>query len=310
MKFNILFAAIIAVLATLCISACDNQKEKMAQDLAVVDIKSATQNAPSKSNQETEYKSQGVLSDVATTDTSSSSVSQSTDILQSGSPAANPDWDKKIIKTAHVTLELKDYTSYNNGIHTKLKAYGAYVAQEQQNQTDEQISNDISIKVPVDKFDDLMNSLSGDGIKVLEKNISTEDVTGEVVDTKARMEAKKQVRDRYLDLLKQAHSMKDILEVQGEINAIQEDIESAAGRVDYLVHASAYSTVNIKYFQYLNGITKKDTEPTFFSELSEAFKDGASVISNLLLFIISIWPLLIAAVLLTLYFKRWKVKKV
>ena len=63
--------------------------------------------------------------------------------------------------------------------------------------------------------------------------ISTEDVTGEVVDTRARMEAKKQMRDRYLALLKQARNMKEILEVQTEINTIQEDIESASGRVGF-----------------------------------------------------------------------------
>ncbi len=297
MKSIIVFAAFMAVLILSC-----NSLENKKSEIDHVTINDA---ALAEAKPEDEKAAAGLYKMADnTTDTASSPQ-----VFQSGQPAANPDWDKKIIKTAHVTLELKDYASYNNAIHAKLKSYGAYVAQERQNQTDEQITNEISIKVPVDKFDDLMNSLSGDGIKVLEKNISTEDVTGEVVDTKARMEAKKQVRDRYLDLLKQAHSMKDILEVQGEINGIQEDIESAAGRVDYLVHASAYSTVNLKYFQYVNGVTAKDTEPTFFSELSEAFKDGASVISNLLLFIISIWPIIIAGIFLVFYFRRWKVKK-
>ena len=299
MKSNIVFAAM-AVLALSCNSSANKE---MQHSKTVNDVQLSNAPAAEQKSEDADYK--------MATGTVDTSAAQSSDplILQSGQPAANPDWDKKIIKTAHVTLELKDYASYNNAIHAKLKGYGAYVAQEQQNQTDEQITNEISIKVPVDKFDELMNSLSGDGIKVLEKNISTEDVTGEVVDTKARMEAKKQVRDRYLELLKQAHSMKDILEVQGEINSIQEDIESAAGRVDYLVHASAYSTVNLKYFQYLNGVTAKDIEPTFFSKFSGAFKDGSSVISNLLLFIISIWPLIIAGTILAIYFRKWKVKK-
>ncbi|HRI22249.1 MAG TPA: DUF4349 domain-containing protein [Panacibacter sp.] len=295
MKVNSLFAAA-AVLVFSCHSSMDNENDKTkTEDIAVEKLAPAGQ------------KSNEGLFKIADNTTDTSSVPSQ--IFQSGQPAADPDWDKKIIKTAHVTLELDDYTAYNNAMHAKLKSYGAYMAQEQQSQTDEQITNEIAIKVPVDKFDDLMNSLSGDGIKVLEKNISTEDVTGEVIDTKARMEAKKQVRDRYLELLKQAHTMKDILEVQGEINSIQEDIESAASRVDYLVHASAYSTINLKYFQYLNGTTAYDAEPSFFSELSGAFKDGVSVISNLLLFVISIWPLIIGGVILILYFKKWKVKK-
>ena len=38
------------------------------------------------------------------------------------------DWDKKIIKTAEVTLELKDYSGYNQTLHKGLKAFGAYIA--------------------------------------------------------------------------------------------------------------------------------------------------------------------------------------
>lgn len=235
-------------------------------------------------------------------------ISPKDNVLQSGSPQ-NPDWDKKIIKNANITLELKDYRGYNNSIHAKTKSFGAYIAQEQQNETDDEIINSLTIKVPVDKFDDLVNALPGEGIRIIEKNISTEDVTGEVVNTKARLEAKKQARERYLELLKQAKNMEEILQVQNEINSIQEDIESAAGRVNYLVHASAYSSVNLKYYQYLNGATKKDLEPGFFSELSEAFKNGTSVITGLVLFFVSIWPLMIVATAVVLYFKRIRIRR-
>lgn len=228
-------------------------------------------------------------------------------LLQSGGPQI--DWDKKIIKTANVTLELNNYNDYNGNIHSRLKAYGAYVSAEQQSESDEKIGNEITIKVPVDKFDDLMNSLPGDGIKVLEKGISTEDVTGEVVDTKARIEAQKQVRAKYLELLKQAKSMDEILEVQNEINAIQEDIESSTGRIDYLVHSAAYSTINLHYYQYLNGVTAKDVEPTFVSKMVNALKKGGSIITELILLCVSVWPFFVVLFILLFLFKKLRQKK-
>ncbi|HWB28207.1 MAG TPA: DUF4349 domain-containing protein [Chitinophagaceae bacterium] len=230
-------------------------------------------------------------------------------ILQSGIPAADPDWDKKIIRTANVTLELKDYNLFNTAIRLKVKSFGAYIAEEQQSETDDEITNDISIKVPVDRFEDLMNSLGGDGIKIVHKNISSEDVTGEVVDTKARLEAKKQVRDRYMDLLKQAKSMRDILDVQEQINSIQEDIESSSGRVNYLVHSAAYSTVNIKYYQFLNGVTQKEVEPGFGTKILEAFKSGGEIITNIILFFANIWPLFLAAVIFIFYIRKGRKNK-
>jgi hypothetical protein len=308
MKLKIFYAAFVAVITFSC--GMPGNKESTSQSNRDVDlsaIKPEEQKkflAPlqqDKSNKNFSLSEGGT----ETADTASVSAPNNTNILQSG----NPDWDKKIIKSANVTLELKDYNAYNNAFHRKLKGFGAYVAQEQQSESDEQISNDINVKVPVDKFDDLMNSLSGEGVKVLQKSISTQDVTGEVVDTKSRIEAKQQARLRYLELLKQSKNMNEILQVQNEINSIQEDIESASGRVNYLVHASAYSTINLRYYQYLNGLTSKDVGPNFLSRLNEAFATGASVIINLVLFFISIWPLLIAAVVLIIYFKHFRIKK-
>ena len=60
----------------------------------------------------------------------------------------------------------------------------------------------------------------------------------QAVDTRSRLEAKKQVRLRYLDFLKEAKNVEEILNVQSQINGIQEDIEAASGRLDYLNHAS------------------------------------------------------------------------
>ena len=303
MKRNIFYAICIAVIAL----SCGKTSEIAEQSSALKNIEFA---APA-ADQKTASSDKALNKDkegIAALDTTSIVQPSNDSVLQSGGPG-NIDWDKKIIKTAHVTLELKDYNAYNSGIHARLKGYGAYVAQEQQSETDAQIANEITIKVPVDRFDDLMNTLGGDGIKVLEKNISTEDVTGEVVDTKSRIEAKKQVRTRYLELLKQAKNMEELLQVQNEVNAIQEDIESATGRVNYLIHSSAYSTINLKYYQYLNGLTSKDVEPGFFSKLNEAFQNGASVITNLVLFFISIWPLVIAAVIMVVYVRQLKLKK-
>lgn len=236
-----------------------------------------------------------------------SSTTENKEVLQSGSPVI--DWDKKIIKNAHVTLELNDYNIFNTALHNKLKGYGAYIAQEQQTESDDQIANSLAIKVPVERFDDLMNSLAGDGVKILEKTVSSEDVTGQVIDTKARIEAKKEVRARYIELLRQSKSMKDVLEVQREINGIQEDIEAASGRVNYLNNASAYSTINLRYYQFLNGADENTLEPGFMSKIANAFETGGKLISGLLLFLISIWPFVVGGSLLFVYVRKLRAKK-
>jgi len=217
-------------------------------------------------------------------------------ILHAGNPAPNIDWDKKIIKDATVRLELKDFKSYDKNLHNIIKRYGGYIASEEQTESDASIQNVLTIKVPVAQFEELMNQLPAEGSKVLEKKITTQDVTGEVVDTKARMEAKKQVRQQYIELLKQSKKMSDVLEVQKEINGIQEDIEAGTGRVEYLVHQAAYSSIHLTYFQYFEGVAPVDGTPSFYTRLKDAFSTGASMLSGLMVFFISIWPLLLAVI--------------
>ena len=221
------------------------------------------------------------------------------------------DWDKKIIKTADIKLELKDYSSYNNALHKNLKSFGAYISKEEQSQQDDILQNNVEIKVPVDQFDNLVNSFNGEGMKVIEKKISTDDVTSEYVDGKARLEAKKQVRLQYLQLLKQAKNMKDILEVQNEINNIQEEIESVNGRINYLSHQAAYSTINLNYYQLISGKNPFNNHPNFFTRTVDAFKDGLSIIGSLIISLISIWPILLLGILAVLIYRRrkWKTFK-
>ncbi len=272
------FMAMIAI-------ACHNVKKEKAVTISDVQLSDSKNVYRKEERQKTEYATDTVAKQVPTTTAPSSTT-----------PKANPDWDKKIIKTANVSLELKDFNGYNNSVHQSLKAYGAYIAQEEQTQIDNATQNIITIKVPVDRFEDLMNTFSGDGIKVLEKKITTEDVTGEVIDTKGRIETKKQVRQQYMELLKQAKSMKDILEVQNEINGITEEVEAAGGRVQYLVHQAAYSTIHLKYFQYTNGIKPVDEQPSFLTKLKEAFKSGGNGIAGLAIFLTNIWPFILVVV--------------
>jgi len=229
---------------------------------------------------------------------------------QSSSNNNNVDWDKKIIKTADLRLQLEDYKKFNASVHNSIKQFGAYVAGEKQGESNYKIENSLIIKVPVSQFDDLINSFSGDGIKVVEKNISSEDVTSQVIDTKARMQAKITVRDKYLELLKQAKNMNEILQVQNEINNMQENIEAANNRVNYLQHASAYSTVNLSYYQYINGSTGDEENPDFFTKLTRAFSTGSSFVANLVLFLISIWPLMLGGIVSWIYLKKFRLKKV
>ncbi len=225
-------------------------------------------------------------------------------------PTVKVDWDKKIIKTATLKLEVKDFKGYNETVHKTVKQFGGYIAQEENNLSDEKSETTVSIKVPVDQFEDMMNQLPGTNVKVLERKITTEDVTGEIVDTRSRLEAKKQMRLKYLEFLKQSKNMEEVLQVQGEINSIQEEIESAASRVEYLSHQSVFSTINLTFFEPLAGYKPDSDSPSFLTRVSLAFKSGGKWCAELFVALISIWPLLLLIIAGIFLLKRPRALKV
>jgi hypothetical protein len=283
----------LAILIALHFYACD-KTEKRAISMQDVTLESVKQEDNNIIQQEEEMPPSPL-----------DTTTFKTTVQKQKEPSPRIDWDKKIIRTAQLSIEVKDYQMFSASLNSLVKKFGGYIATEQEVKQDERIENKARIKVPVAEFQELMNAINNSGEKITDRQISSEDVTTEVIDTKSRIEAKKQIRQRYLDFLKQAKSMQDILSIQSEINEVQEEIEMAAGRVDYLNHSSAYSTIELFYYQILK-VKSVNDKPTFTNKISEAFKAGWQVLKKLIILIVTIWPVWIIALGIFFLYKRRK----
>ena len=297
-KIFIAFALIILIIS------CGNNSKGLVDANKPAEIQNIAQSEINREEEKNKYVS---------TDTSYEQVQEQgpekTKQKQQISIPEKPDWDKKIIKTASLNIEVKDYNDYNSSLREKIKQVGGYTAQEEQGQSDYKIENTLTIKVPVDQFDIAVTLFTNSVEKLNEKKITSQDVTTEVVDTKSRLEAKKQVRQRYMDLLKQAKNMEEILNVQAEINDIHEEIESATGRIEYLGHSSSFSTINLTFYQVLNASAKDTDQPSFGTKLSNAFRTGWSWVGELFVGIVSIWPLLLMIFIAFIIYRRTRIPK-
>ena len=300
MKINILLSSF---LLTAILISCDTKQKSNTGDTMSATI----DNVPDAKVISQENKN--ILSidqQVPVADTVSKTV-----VLKNEPGTGSIDWDKKIIKTASLKLEVKNFKSYSDNLHKTVKQFGGYIANEENSSAEDRSETVMSIKVPVAQFEDLMNQLPAADSKIMERKISTEDVTGEMVDTQSRLEAKKQMRLKYLEFLKQSKNMEEVLQVQTEINNIQEAIESAAGRVGYLSHQSAYSTINLSFYEPLPGFKVVEPEhPSFLGKLTHAFTSGASWIADLFVALVSIWPLWLIIAIVLLLIKKMRPGKI
>jgi len=219
---------------------------------------------------------------------------------------SNLNWDKKLVKTATIKLEVKDVKLFSQSLPEIVKRNGAYVSNEQNNFNDGFTESTVTIKVPVLQFENLLNELNIKESKLIERSINTDDVTTEVVDTRARIEARKEMRLKYLEFLKQSKNMTEALQVQNEINNLQEEIESATARIESLSQQAAYSTVLLTYYNGGYPIYGNTPNTPFFSRVLVSFKTGAAYFGDIIIGLIGLWPIWTLSILLFLVVRKRK----
>jgi len=98
--------------------------------------------------------------------------------------------------------------------------------------------------MPADRFDETMQQLEPLG-KVLDKQVTAEDVTEKFIDTEAKTRNLKRTEERLLDHLNRSAKLEDILAVEREITRVRGQIEQLEGQLRFLSHRIAYSTLQV-----------------------------------------------------------------
>lgn len=214
----------------------------------------------------------------------------------------------KIIKTGNVKIKVDDYLESIKLTKQIINKYNASIISENENSYYYGITNFLQIKVKSNLFDSLLTALTKDN-NVLSKEVSAQDVTEEYIDTESRIKSKKQVRDKYSEILSQARTIGDIVIVEDKLRVIQEEIEAKEGRLNYLKKQTNFSTINLTISQEDSNVY----EPSFLSKIGKGFESGWDGLKWFFIIIIYLWPLwlIITGVLIWLkhYLKKRKAKK-
>jgi hypothetical protein len=210
-----------------------------------------------------------------------------------------------IMKRADVRFQVENVETNTKNIEKLVSAHKGLVSRQNLSTATEQISNEITIRVPSSAFVSLLDDLAKESKFVDYKRIASENVTEEYEDIQTRLKTKKEVRDRYIDILKtKAKTVEDILKAEEHIRVLQEEIEAKEGRLNFLKTRVAMSEVNLEIYQKV--IYKESPtliEKPYIAKVREALGNGWSLITSLSLFIINSWPVLI---LISMIFWAWR----
>ncbi|MFT5724030.1 MAG: hypothetical protein ACI9JN_001147 [Bacteroidia bacterium] len=212
----------------------------------------------------------------------------------------------KIVKKGNVGIHVNDYAKDKHSFEDAIRKFDGYISNENERTEISRISNTMEIRLPNQNFDKFIQAITtGEGIKSVDyKRTSADDVGEEYYDLLTRIKTKKEVEKRYIDILRKAQKITDILAVEDQIRVIREEIESKEGRLRFLKDRISYSTVSLYIYQDLEYDAPLADRPTFFGKVAKAANTGWNMILNFMLFLIYIWPIVILLLITIILYKK------
>lgn len=216
----------------------------------------------------------------------------------------------KIIYTANLSLESKDYDAARAALDAALQAAGGYLeSSSEYSGTDDSRSVSLTYRVPQENYDSFLAAIAEAG-NVTYKNQQADDVTAQYLDVETRLENLKAQRTRLQQLQQQADNLSDLLEIESSLTDVQSQIESWQSQMDWYSDQVEQCTV---YVSLSEVSTYSPPSEGFGSRIASAFADGwqnfVDGVQQLAVTLAGAWPVVVIAAAVAAGVVVWKKKK-
>lgn len=158
--------------------------------------------------------------------------------------------ERMIIHKARLSVNVKELDKAQSKIEQKVEQYGGYIVESNVYQEDEQTSSGrMIVRVPEENFEKFLLETEEQVAKVLERNVTGQDVTEQYVDLTSRVKSKRAVEERLLDFMSKAQKTEDLLKISADLAKVQEEIEVMVGKMKYLENQTSFSTIEISMYE-------------------------------------------------------------
>jgi hypothetical protein len=154
-----------------------------------------------------------------------------------------------VIYTGNMALVVEDAEQAAAAITSLAAEQGGYVSGANLYMENNVKRGNITIRVPAEKYQDILARLRALAVRVERETINTSDVTQEYTDLEARktnLKYTEQALQKLLDERQKVGGTQDILEVYRELSNVRGEIEQIEGRLRYLANQAALSTITIE----------------------------------------------------------------
>ena len=199
---------------------------------------------------------------------------------------------RKWIITVDLYAETEDLDTMMTALDEKISALGGFVEDQRiyngsSYSTRRYRNANLTVRIPAEDVDSFTEEVTGIANVVSnEKNL--EDITLTYVSTESRMTALQTEEARLLELMEQAETMADLLEIEERLTDVRYELESVTSQLRTFDNQINYATIylNIEEVQEYTPVE----EPTLWERISGGFADSLDGLKESLLDIL-VWVL-------------------
>ncbi|GAC1610652.1 MAG: hypothetical protein NVS3B26_18610 [Mycobacteriales bacterium] len=182
--------------------------------------------------------------------------------------------DSRVVKSGSIALVVKDkqVSPTLTAVQSAAKDQGGYIAASSSDEYGDAPSGEVTIRVPVDRFEYLVAAVRRLNAKVRTASMTGRDVTAEYSGLESQLRTLSATRERFLVILSQTRTIGEILTVQQRVDAVSGEIDRIEGQRKLLASQSDLSTLTVSVSEAGDPTVTATSRPR--SGLSQAFEDA------------------------------------
>lgn len=149
--------------------------------------------------------------------------------------------NRDVIYRGTLTIQVGDAPKAASAARRVADDAGGYLA-DQQADLEGTREVRVTLRVPADAFDQVMDDLAGLG-SVHARKITSEDVTDQVVDLQGRLENARTSADRLRELLAKAENVQNVIAIEDRLTQRETEIEALSGQLEVVKDQVKLATV-------------------------------------------------------------------
>jgi len=173
---------------------------------------------------------------------------------------------RSVIRKAELAVRVDNVEKGEKSVNEIVEKLGGYVDSAQS--ADLASANptiDISLRIPVAQFDNTLEKFESLGVR-MSKTVSSEDVTGQIVDLDARLKTMQAQEETYRNLLRAARQLDNVITLQDKLTQVRGEIESMAAQRKTLGGLAAFSTISV-HLQQSAAPVAPPSDPNWFGQV-------------------------------------------